>query len=71
MAKHHTPKDVRKLDRLARANGFQLIRQGKHLVYRHPQIEEQLVIAKSASDGRAHKNNLARLKRLLRTLEAN
>lgn len=70
MAKQRTPKEVRKLDRLARQNGFVLIRSGKHLVYRHPDIDEQLVIAKSASDSRAHKNNLSRLRRLLRTLEA-
>ena len=69
MAKSHTPKDVRKLDRLARQNGFILVRQGRHLVYRHPKIREQLAIAKSASDNRACKNNMARLKRLMRTLE--
>lgn len=69
MAKGRTNKEVRKLDRLARENGFTLVRSGKHLVYRHPQINEQLVIAKSASDRRATQNNLSRMKRLLRTLD--
>lgn len=64
-----TPKEVRSLDKLARKNGFVLVRQGRHMVYRHPQISKQLVISKSASDNRAHKNNLARLKRMLRELQ--
>lgn len=69
MAKTHTPKQVRKLDKMARENGFVLVRQGRHMVYRHPSIAEQLVISKSASDSRAHKNNMARLKRMLREIQ--
>jgi hypothetical protein len=61
-------KQLRALEESAMQHGFVLVRSNKHLVYRHPALKEQLVVAHSASDRRAHQNNVSRLKRLVRQL---
>lgn len=70
MAKRRASKEVRKIDKIAREHGFQLVRQNKHLVYKHPRANRPFVVSKSSSDVRSFKNNLSELKKLLREMEA-
>lgn len=56
---------AREFHRLATANGFELVRSNNHLVYQKPGLPP-LVVSATPSDGRALKNNVARMKRMLR-----
>ncbi len=58
-------KSAREFHKIAKSYGFELVRQGKHLTYRKPGCDP-LVVSSTPSDGRAHKNNMARLRRMAR-----
>ena len=53
------------LEQLLRSNGFVLLRQHKHLVWRHPS-GRNFITAKTPSDRFAENNVRASLKRFLR-----
>jgi predicted RNA binding protein YcfA (HicA-like mRNA interferase family) len=55
----------RALQQLLRSNGFRLLRQRKHLVWRHPS-GRNFVTAKTPSDRFAENNVRAELRRFLR-----
>lgn len=62
-------KAAREFHKIATKHGFKLVRQGKHLTYHRPGCPP-LVVAATPSDARAFKNNVARMKRLLRQAAA-
>lgn len=61
-------RQAKEFDRLARQYGFKLVRHGKHLTY-HREGCPPLVVSGTPSDGRAIKNNIARMKRMVRQAE--
>jgi predicted RNA binding protein YcfA (HicA-like mRNA interferase family) len=58
----------RTLLQLLRANGFQLVRQRKHQIFRHSASGRNFVVASSPSDFRADQNVRAELRRFLRSV---
>lgn len=56
---------AKEFHRLAEAHGFELVRQNKHLIYKRKGCPP-LVVSSTPSDGRALKNNIARMRRMLR-----
>lgn len=65
-----TNKAAREFSKLAKQHGFKLVRHGKHMVFQHEKTRQQLVISGSPSDHRAVKNNLARMRRMSRDVQA-
>lgn len=73
MSKQRLPnKEAREFDKLARKAGWRLVRHGSHLVYQHENeaVPQMTVHSSKASDHRAQKNNLARMRRLAREFAA-
>jgi predicted RNA binding protein YcfA (HicA-like mRNA interferase family) len=58
-----TSKERKRLHRRIEALGFTLVRDKRHLVYRHP-VHGLLVMGATTSDHRAVKNALARAQRM-------
>lgn len=50
--------------------GAVLVRETKHLIFQIPGVQRPMVVSQSPSDVRATRNNLAILRRLLRSKEA-